>query len=328
MTDMREHPQACGDDAATLGDLLCTSCGYNLRGLMREMYCPECGAAIELSLRDDYLRNANPEWLRRVRLGMTMMLLMVVSGFIIGLIGGVAGMMVSPHFPALLGVLSSGFGLWAMFLVTSQEPRHSIAGDTLKLRKVLRFCAVLQFAGQAIVAGTMSLSLTTPGEVSMMSGIVAAIGMLLQLAGVVMHFGFLVYLRRMAERIPDAVLASSTTKVMWGYPISIGIMLLGGLVVALSGVFKPGMNPGVTGFSGGPGAMALGMFVPICVGGVGLVVFGLWYLILLVRYRRVFRSVELEAIQWSMRGGRVALPAGSIAGPAATDPASSDPVDR
>ena len=50
----------------TGADVLCMSCGYNLRGLLAGGQCPECGEPIGPSLRPDRLRLADPSWLAKI----------------------------------------------------------------------------------------------------------------------------------------------------------------------------------------------------------------------------------------------------------------------
>ncbi len=52
-------------------DLPCISCGYNLRSLPMSGRCPECNSAIESALHHGWLMFADPQWLRRLRSGVT-----------------------------------------------------------------------------------------------------------------------------------------------------------------------------------------------------------------------------------------------------------------
>jgi hypothetical protein len=51
-------------------DVLCLSCGYNLRGLLLHGRCTECNAEIATSTRSDLLRFADPAWVHRLRRGL------------------------------------------------------------------------------------------------------------------------------------------------------------------------------------------------------------------------------------------------------------------
>ena len=58
-------------------DLLCRGCGYNLRGLTRNHYCPECHTPSSQSVTADRLVHADFGWLRTVRKGIVVYLWMI-----------------------------------------------------------------------------------------------------------------------------------------------------------------------------------------------------------------------------------------------------------
>jgi len=58
------------EDQTPIGqDVLCVSCGYNLRGLSADGDCPECGAAIRGSLRGNLLPFSHPRYIGRLARG-------------------------------------------------------------------------------------------------------------------------------------------------------------------------------------------------------------------------------------------------------------------
>lgn len=64
----------------------CVICGYLLRGLDATGRCPECGTAIQRSMRGDALADANPRWLWWIRLGVAGMELVNALNFTYGLL--------------------------------------------------------------------------------------------------------------------------------------------------------------------------------------------------------------------------------------------------
>lgn len=60
-------------------DVSCITCGYNMRTLRLDARCPECGKPVAASLRTDDLRFANVRWLRRVRRGVSTLLVAIVA---------------------------------------------------------------------------------------------------------------------------------------------------------------------------------------------------------------------------------------------------------
>src|SRR5439155_283271 len=107
-----------------------------------------------------------------------------------------------------------------------------------------------------IAAGGM-----TENPALIIAGVIACIAMLPQ------FFLFLFYLRKLALRIPNDALASQCMIVMIGLPAAVGLMI-GTLAY---GLMTKSMGTGIMG---------------VCVGAIALVVFGIWYIILLIWFNR------------------------------------------
>jgi hypothetical protein len=111
-------------------DIPCIHCGYNLRSLLPDQTCPECGAAVEPSLRGDALRHANPRWLRRLTVGMTCIVIGQIA-FVALLTGGLRWLdfwlssileIPRPGPRVIVYLLVSGLPVFGVWLVTSAEP--------------------------------------------------------------------------------------------------------------------------------------------------------------------------------------------------------------
>ena len=86
------------DPAGRIGqDVPCIQCGYNLRTLLAEQACPECGQPVAQSLQRDRLRFCDPRWLRRVAGGTTWIL--------VGGVGLLTGAWVIPFLHIVVSVL-------------------------------------------------------------------------------------------------------------------------------------------------------------------------------------------------------------------------------
>ncbi len=201
-------------------DTLCRRCGYNLRALPVVGLCPECGTAVAQSLAGNWLRHADPEWLEKVRLGASVKLWNILVTFVLSFVVGLLMLVGLP--PAAIMLVSSvggALGLWATFLITTQEPRVSLQEDTVTLRTALRIFAVAAFIGsvlqQAGGPGTTRFPLASAsGPTAGFSLALPLVGAVLSLASVFVLWGELLYLRRFAVRIPDPKLVKSTTMLM------------------------------------------------------------------------------------------------------------------
>ena len=98
----------------------------------------------------------------------------------------------------------------------------------------------------------------------------------------------LVHLARLAVRIPNPDLARHTWFVMCGF-VFVGVMHLCGIVASL--VF----GARLTGVSDEPDAAALGILGYVCILTVMVIIFTIWALILIFRYRHGFREAALDA---------------------------------
>jgi hypothetical protein len=135
----------------------------------------------------------------------------------------------------------------------------------------------------------------------------AALQLVQGLVGIVGAVALGYFARQMAMRLPSFTLAKQSMIVMWGYLISLGVMLIGGavMVAALVAVASSG---------GGPGrqAMIIGT-VPICAGAVGALVFAVWALVLIILFRTALTEAATLARRTWARHAQPDRPAGFAA---------------
>ncbi|MDO8629812.1 MAG: hypothetical protein Q7R41_04905 [Phycisphaerales bacterium] len=307
---MSDIPQAT--PTAIDYDIACIFCGYNLRGLVPTGRCPECGSNIADSNRGDLLKFADPAWLDKIRFGTSLKLWNILLALLAGLAGAILVLLAGlSAFIPLMGLAAGAVGLWATFLITTQEPRISLHEDPVTLRKVIRTCALAAFIGSIIQQAVTAGRGLAFGQVDKL---VAGFGAVLGLAGVVVMFGELVYFRRFALRIPDARLARSTRILLWAMPISIGLVVISAAIATFVGGWALMATPGVSGTGSsktGIPAMVTTSTAAIrssasplttiaygavaCVFSVAYLVLVIWYVVLLFRYHAVFRHAAAES---------------------------------
>jgi len=271
------------------GNVVCRACGYNLRGTDPQSVCPECGTAIGWSLVGDRLRFADPIWVRRLSTGagclIAALLLNLTLGCISrGMVSGVVGHGTS-LFTTFLDMLPSAIGAVGYWLVTTPEPVEKFNGP-VQVRITARWCCVLP-----PVINLMLVPMATQDSWLSMITVIGIFVMLGGLIGLVGQFTLLVYARRIALRVPDESLASQTRIVMWGLIGSMGFTLFVGFAMMLA-----------SDIAGNAGASDLGGMVGV--GGIALLVFAIWSIVLLFMYRNRLQKAATQAEQSWARNAR------------------------
>ncbi|MHC4609534.1 MAG: hypothetical protein ACYS7M_04225 [Planctomycetota bacterium] len=291
MSDIPDAIVGEGPDQTIQQDMACRRCGYNLRGLTPAMACPECSTPVGESVHGDLLAYADPDWLDTLRRGTVLKLWSILVAIVGAVFGAIAGGLGAPQDAALILILpAAALGVWAVFLITAQDPRISLHEDTVTLRKVVRICTVIGCFEEPLKSAAQSAGLG--GEARTVAVVLCIVAACLSVVSV---FGEFVYYRRFARRIPDESLVRSTTIVMWGMGISLAVIVVGlviGAAVAGVGVLAGAPGGGIAG-----GAGLVGMLVFICAGGVGALVFTIWNIALLFKYKNAFAVAAASARQ-------------------------------
>lgn len=220
-------------------DIDCRRCGYNLRGLSTDGRCPECGNAVGRSIRGDFLRFCDPEWVEKLASGMNW----IVASIVIGIIGGILAAFVGGGFAVAMtagggsinpigfvigGVLMQlavgAVGLIGYWKVTTPDPGRPEAETGVNARQLVRGAQTI-----AYVAAPLQFALEQLAAIAGM--VVATIQGIVGLVGTVAVF---VYGRQLALRIPDDRLARHCRIVMWGLAITLLATVLLGVSALLS----------------------------------------------------------------------------------------------
>lgn len=292
------------DEAGRIAeDLPCLRCGYNLRGLGPEAACPECASAVGRSIQGDLLRFGDPDWLARLAKGLLLIIIGLLAGLVASLLvfvllitlpasGGIAmgAVLVGG---ALLGVSTSLVVVIGVWWMTAPEPARTEGERPVTARTLARWCMTAALLSSPLeimyLGGAGFATMGTPGMPRSNLMLLPMIWVIVGIVVIVGRLAGLVYLRRLALRIPRPDLAHQTQVVMWGYgcAAAAGIVFWIGMDV-VSAAVSVGTAPvfGVT-----MTVAALGS----CAIGVAALVFGVWGLVLLFRHRGALSRAEAEA---------------------------------
>lgn len=330
-------------------NLHCRGCGYNLRGLRAEGACPECDVSIALSIREGLLRYADPDWLERLARGALTVLVSYIAITVVSMFGGFASMLLMNFGPrafrfalGVLTIISVAISLvivLGVWWLTTPEPAMRDRETGLTARRIARY-GVLAMA----VAAPLQLFMQDPtmmmpaagggaggagggggGPVfAFMSGpwwyLTMGVGMLASLCSSAGTIAGLLYLSRLARRVPQPSIEKQTRTVMWGYGITLVFgTLLGAIVMVVFPTMLPGLAGSGAAAGGAPTPMAFRGIIVFGIAGCGLglgsLVFGIWALVLLGLYRGLFRKAaeqsrrELAAMTGGDAGGMIPRPA-------------------
>lgn len=145
-------------------DRTCVGCAYNLRGLLVTGNCPECGSPVEQSLHGNELWYSNPQWLKYLRWGMTLMIALTVANVLWH--SAIYFLEIGFHDALgyyLAGIISlSSIAIIMVWLLTAREPRTLGSAQRVSLRMTIRVLTILSHVG----GGALGIALITTTNVN------------------------------------------------------------------------------------------------------------------------------------------------------------------
>ncbi len=251
-------------------ELPCSRCGYSLRGLAVDGRCPECAWPVEASLRGGLLRYAGPEYLSSLATGAFIIVVTNIAAVVFGVLAFVLVIVFAATFavvpPATPGTAAPAAGVPAFgwiesvgtiggalitiaslvgyWLFTIPDPATNQTEQPRAARRVVRAAVIATIFTQVGLIATMVLGpqLVPVNPANPMAG---AIGLQLAsgalnvaglLAGAVLFFAMMLYVRWLAQRIPDGEMVARTRLYMWLLPVlyTVGALCVGiGPLVAM-----------------------------------------------------------------------------------------------
>lgn len=211
----------------------CLACFYDLLGTPVTAACPECGAPVETSVRAPVLRDASPEYLRAVKLGLILVINSLAAHFMV--IPMLIALNVASEWSdntamfilgivVLASVITSMYGYW---LVGTTEPSRTLDERANDAPDTLRGTVVAQVAMCACAA---IFFFAIHNELAI--GVV--IGWLLVFLFRIISVAAIV--RRLALRVPDLTMFKRAQLCRWLLPLlfTVGWLALGiGPVIGL-----------------------------------------------------------------------------------------------
>ncbi|HEX4794126.1 MAG TPA: hypothetical protein VH370_10055 [Humisphaera sp.] len=204
-------------------DISCRKCAYDLRGLPVESNCPECGTSVGASFKSDLLRFSDPGWLDVLRKGANSTIVgvcVVVLGSVILIGASIAGSSAVPRlasgFILLVGYFLVIRGAW---LLASPDPRGVGEDQYQFYRRIFR--GSLLIGAAYLLVPTLLGTRILPQAVGNVLGVV--IGLPANLAIFTACVLQVLYLRKLAMRIPDEALANGATYLIPAFAGTAGV---------------------------------------------------------------------------------------------------------
>ena len=213
-------------------DVPCRNCGFNLRGLTPEGNCPECGAAIWRSIREDKLIYCGEAYLKSLYRGLVCILIAAIGKAALTAVGIAVGIVVvigmlmrgggtvtpSPQLNVISNATSLPFSLLMLYgwwLLSAPDPGQRTTDSGQKPRIIVRTATAIQASTAVLVTVCYFFVLMVPAaEVAAM-----IVGLIGGAAWTVQFFASMYYLRWLAPRIPSTHIDKRAQLYIWLLPV-------------------------------------------------------------------------------------------------------------
>lgn len=295
----------------------CITCGYDLRALEIDSACPECGTAIELSMRGDRLSLSDPAWVAKLAKGQSLLVLGLKIFLLAVVVGLVTFFIIGFAIPLVLSALSGktipGWILTTLFtivvaglfigiiiatigcvLVTTQDPRESLSESSISNRNVAQKAI---YASYAVLAIEFVCSFVLDLFSASNAFVEVYVAIMLILIGVLYTVSLVATLRwlmNLAARIPDHDLRKRTLESSRFFYWAIPVFIIINIIVPISRTTPTGGVP-VSSLNAKFMLFMLLSFASVIFTFAILIRFNKLYLILR-EYRKAFRKCATEAM--------------------------------
>ncbi len=231
-------PDEIDPDALVTFKRQCRVCNYDLVGLRLSSNCPECGTPVRDSIRTDELRNSPLPYLMTLRRGFGLAALSIalsIIGYVIafGSSLALAGTGLSSQLVhAFWQIIAAGVAFAAWWIASTPDSSCPPLRDIPLTRRWLRISLIVIVViaiGSAIIQGIIAAS----SQAAINTGLVPTQGpgmaLFFALAGLASLASFgahalwfvctMLYIRWIADRIPDQTIAKEAMIYIWLLPV-------------------------------------------------------------------------------------------------------------
>jgi hypothetical protein len=278
---------------ATVGTDDCYRCGYALHGIADDQPCPECGLLARRSRRvTDDLHRTRPRWLRRITIGVVLLLVAIVmiatlpltgpalDGLSSQYLGALRWAWLRPFMPLSPMTLGTPLLFGGTWFLTSREGYAPADHDDRRRRRALRTLATLAVVGFAPVNVHLYFNFQGRPLPTLVRGALTALEVLVAVGMVPLPLLLFAHLRSLAKRVRSAHLAEHCTIVGTGTSATLFGFVLASILsnnAEWIGMRRDWINRSPSGIA----------VVTLLI--VSFALFGIWSVYLLARFGIAFR---------------------------------------